>query len=505
MEWKISFDEVRHRLEPTLKPAEPPTVEEVLEEVSRHGVLRGPVDWVFPAWITYIEYVTQRIAEAFPLTEEERRQLFDFRDAMKQLLLEAWRQAKAKLTAIYNTIANNTYRMEGGRLYAPDGTWMYVRGDFILNVPIHGVIVRTRFPDVLKLPREKLELLQLGWRASDEGNEYSRPFMRTTQPWQVFAWTAARYGELRVRIVSANLTREGVSVEVVITAKSWRQRWSKDEAIDLVRNHFERGERAPLLTMWLGDGKTRRGKVLHGKYEVRISAKEPRRLGLGVSAYEALVATGREAFERLRESAGVYGELLDLLRAHKWIEIRLATDDGFRAAYKLKARKRGIDVLREAYRQNGVETPTVQSSHAEDRQRRGAVVVAGVVMSLHLVSGRGGSLLAEHYTRDVGKALAIADRLESAGLRPNVARSGPKYVVYIATADLLKLAERDEAVRRAVALYLAEKAKDGTPRQRELAEKILRRHPLFSPPNRLAASSKPTSLRVSRIESIRQV
>jgi len=62
-----------------------------------------------------------------------------------------------------------------------------------------------------------------------------------------------------------------------------------------------------------------------------------------------------------------------------------------------------------------------------------------------------------------------------------VVRVGPYYVVYIATADLLKLAERDEAVRRAMALYLAEKAKDGTPRQRELAEKILKRHPLFLP------------------------
>jgi hypothetical protein len=209
MERKFSVDELRRRLEPALRPAEPPTVEEVLEQVSKHGVLRGSVDWAFPAWITYIEYATQRIAEAFQLTEEERRQLFHFRDTLKRLLLEAQRQVKEKLASIYNAIADGTYRMEGSRLYAPDGTWMYVRGDFIPNVPIHGVIVRTRFPDVLKLPREKLELLQLGWRASDEGNEYSRPFMRTTQPWQVFAWTAARYGELRVRIVSANLTREG--------------------------------------------------------------------------------------------------------------------------------------------------------------------------------------------------------------------------------------------------------------------------------------------------------
>jgi hypothetical protein len=144
--------------------------------------------------------------------------------------------------------------------------------------------------------------------------------------------------------------------------------------------------------------------------------------------------------------------------------------------HKLKTEKRSIDVLREAYRQNNGEIPTV--TRAEE-PRRGAVAVAGVAMYLHLVSGRGGSLLAEHYTRDVGKALEVARRLESAGLRPNIVKSGPNYVVYIATADLLRLAERDGEIRRAIALYLAEKAKNGTPRQREIAEKLLKRHPLL--------------------------
>jgi hypothetical protein len=46
--------ERKERLELALRPAEPPTLEEVLEEVSTRGVLRGPVDWVFPAWATYI-------------------------------------------------------------------------------------------------------------------------------------------------------------------------------------------------------------------------------------------------------------------------------------------------------------------------------------------------------------------------------------------------------------------------------------------------------------------
>ncbi len=117
------------------------------------------------------------------------------------------------------------------------------------------------------------------------------------------------------------------------------------------------------------------------------------------------------------------------------------------------------------------------------------MAVAGLIMHLRLVSGRGGSFLAEYYTRDLEKAHAAADKLKAAGLRPNVVRSGPNYVVYIATTDLLKLAEKDDAVRRAVALYLAEKAKNGTPRQREIAEKNPTKTPFFKP--WLAAPTKP--------------
>jgi hypothetical protein len=69
-----------------------------------------------------------------------------------------------------------------------------------------------------------------------------------------------------------------------------------------------------------------------GIYKLVIAAKEPWRLGL--STYETLVARGREAFVKLRE-AGVYGELLDLPRAHKWIEIKLAACGGFSFVDKL--------------------------------------------------------------------------------------------------------------------------------------------------------------------------
>jgi hypothetical protein len=353
---------------------------------------------------------------------------------------------------------------------------MYVRGGFAPHIIIHGVSASAHFPDVLKLPHERLELFQLGWRASDEGEMDGRPAMGTTQPWQMFAWTATRYGALRAYVTSINLTREGASVLVHFRANSWWQKWSKVEAVDLVASHLRRGEWVPLLTTWLGDGEAERKRVLRGDYKIVVAAKEPWRLGSSKSTRKALVASGKEAFVKLKEAAGVYGELLDLLRSHKWIEIKLATDDGFRAAFKLN-RKRSIDVLRETYKHNNGEIPTVSHTEAD---KPGAVAVAGVVMYLELVSGRGGSLVAKYFTRDLGNALAVADKLKAAGLRPNIVKSGPNYVVYIATADLLKLAERDETIRKAIALYLAEKAENGTPRQREIAEKILKRHPLFS-------------------------
>jgi hypothetical protein len=439
-------NKIKERLELALRHAEPPTLEEVLEQVSTRGVSRGPVDWVSPAWMLYVEYATQEIAETFPLSEEEKKQLFHFRDALTRLLREAWAQAKEKLAALYKAIVESTYRLEGNKLYAPDGMWMYVRGGFAPYIIIHGVSASAHFPDVLKLPRERLELFQLGWRASDEGEADGRPFMQTAQLWQVFAWIATRYGEIYTYIASVTLTHQGVSIHVYSKAKSWRQKWNKNEAISLVADYLRRGEWAPLLIAWLGDGNARK-EILRGKYMLSIAAKEPWRLGLVASTYEALVATGREAFERLRKAAGVYGELLDLLRAHKWIYIKLATDDNFKAALK---------------------------------QNKNVIAVAGVVMYLELVSGRGGSLVAKYFTRDLGNALAVADKLKAAGLRPNIVRSNANYVVYIATADLLKLAGRDETVRKAIALYLAEKAKNGTPRQKEIAEKILKRNPLFS-------------------------
>ena len=423
----MDISKIKQRLELALKPAKPPTLEEVLEEVSTRGVLRGPAGWVFPGWMLYVEYVTQRIVETFQLSEEERGQLFRFRDTVKRLLLEAQRQTKEKLATLYKAIVEGTYRLEDNKLYAPDGTWMDTK-NLIPRILIRGVSASARFPDVLKLPQEKLELFQLGWRASDEGYTKSLPVMNTTQPWQVFAWAVVRYGTIYIRVSSINLTHEGISVTMYIEARNWRQKWRKMEAIDLVMNHFKHGEWTPLFTMWLGDGKTERMRILRGEYKLRVVAKDPLRFG---SRTEHLIATGKETFMRLREAADVYGELLGLLNAHKWINVKLATDNTFRIAYKLKTRKRNIDHLRAMCRQNNVETPTKLLSRRSRRRRNGVVVVAGIEMSLHLINNKGGSLLAEYYTSDVGTALAIAEKLEATKLRPNIVKTKTNYVVYV--------------------------------------------------------------------------
>jgi hypothetical protein len=108
----MDTSEIKQRLELAPRPVEKSlTIEEVLEQVSTHGVPRGPVDWVFPAWMLCVEYAAERIAEAFQLSEWEKRWLFHFRDAIKRLLLEAQRQAEAKLTSIYKAVVEGTYRI----------------------------------------------------------------------------------------------------------------------------------------------------------------------------------------------------------------------------------------------------------------------------------------------------------------------------------------------------------------------------------------------------------
>lgn len=431
-------------MELVLKHVEPPAIEEVLRQVSTRGVLRGPLSWTFEGWRLYVDYAVAKITEAFQLAEEEREQLFRFRDTLNQLLLEAQRQAEMKLSMLYEAVINGSYRLENGKLYA-DSTWMYVSKT--MRIPIRGVTAKTYFPDVLKLPRRQLMLLQAGWRASDESEVGNRPYMSTTQPWQLIAWVAARYGEIRIRVESINLTQEGISVSISATSKSWRQQWRKEEAVRIVLKSLQEGELLPLLSMWLGDGKARWSRV--GRFEISISTKEPWKLGRAVDSYEAIVAKGRDIFVHMAEAAGPYGMLLSALKAHKWNYIKEAA-----------ARKRSVELLREAV--GDVQEVPPEQILSE--------------LKFSLVSGNGGTLIATFHTASREEAVGIANALEKLGMRPNVVTSNRKYVVYIGLGDIKK----NEELRRAAAQYLTEKMRSGTPKQQEIARRIVQRNPDFS-------------------------
>jgi len=61
----MELNKIKQRLELALRPVEKPTLEEVLEQVSRRGVLRGPVDWVLPAWMLYVESPRRRRGDCY--------------------------------------------------------------------------------------------------------------------------------------------------------------------------------------------------------------------------------------------------------------------------------------------------------------------------------------------------------------------------------------------------------------------------------------------------------
>ena len=460
-------EETKRRLELALKPAESPTVEEVLRHVERHGVLRGPVDWVFDAWRLYVEYAKERIAERFNSTQDEAAQLEDFTHKLSALLGLAREQAREKLESVQRAVREGTYRMEGRRLYAPDGTWIGL-GERASYVPVHGLSDHATFPN-FSLLHEKLELLQLGWRASDEGVNNIRPRVTTTQPWQIFAWAATRPGKMWIYISQINLVSTGVTVLVELVSLSWRERWSKEEAIRSALSYVKSGELTPLVTWFLGDGVAELEIVIGQRYVLQIGMKDDliERYGLERRKRNcATIARGRDVFRQLMDVAGAYGALLDVLRVRKWNLIKAVVSGELNNLY---LQTHGTDVC---------QRPSSGRTDRCEATDLNCIEVEGVPMRLQL----SGTLYAEYYTRKREKAVEIKGRLEVFRLAPKIRRSGAKYIIYLTLDELLQLMQKDARVRGKVTKYLQEKIKNGSLKQRETAEKLMRRYPTFLTP-----------------------
>jgi hypothetical protein len=123
--------------------------------------------------------------------------------------------------------------------------------------------------------------------------------MGTTQPWQIFAWAAVRYGHIQIYLSALNLNMTKPTLVWTIKSKSWNQQWPTREGKKLAQ---QVAEQHPLgmLTWYLGDGE-KHPEVF--RFAIQNDEKyEPKQLAQQI--LQAAYQTG-------------YGKLLDLLNSEK--------------------------------------------------------------------------------------------------------------------------------------------------------------------------------------------
>lgn len=427
-------DELRQRLEKALAPQKPPTIEEVLAEIGRRGVLSGSLDRVVEGYKTYISHVTGKALEVFKLSDREAKALQSFSRDLTSVL----DQVREKSRQVFGEM-----RREIDRGHMPDGIKVVeYEGHVSFYVYLRRRSVYSNFPDLLKISKEELEKFQIGWRASDEAAVGSLAAMGTTQPWQVFAWLATRPGDVKIEVGTIILTRRGPSLMFFLTSLDWEQRWDKLSAIRQVAKYIQQGEYRSLLTWWLGDGSVKWSFVEKRHYKLRIAVgEEVKKVLLSeLSGYAEreehyiYIRGGRALFKKVIEAAGRYGEWLEILGPHKWLYLK--------AVYKPRKKR-------------------TKPTYAGGRRVRGLIEpVPGVVMNLLIVFNEGGALWATKYTPTREEAEKIATMLRASGFAPRIVKQRAGYTVYLPTNEVRKIAS--ENVRQAIVHFLEEKLRHAT-------------------------------------------
>ncbi|AEA13026.1 hypothetical protein TUZN_1558 [Thermoproteus uzoniensis 768-20] len=413
-----------------------PTLEAVLEKSARRGVLYGTVDTLFEKWRLYMRYVGEAVPRALSLPDDAATRFRQFVDGLIQLLDRAEGQAREKLTKICRAVEEGRVEViERSKVVShicADGVCIHTQLTRapVFKLPLHDVSAKLYFPSIGLSP-EEVEAFQLGWRASDETADKRRPMMATTQPWQLFAWSATRPGWMRVHVVEVGINAGGLSLEIYAVAKDWTQKWSKEEAQRMALEALRGGDYRPLLTWYLGDG------VVDGRREkialsTAVNIEMINGLLGGSYNYRKIELSRRRAKElakKITTSVGRYGVLLEVLYSHKWVYLKALAD----------------------YR------PSFDPAY---------VVIKGVVMRLHL------SAKTLHAVRYFAEREEAEKALNA--LKPHAKMYVDRrwYVAYIPWRELKELVKRDPTLREAVARYLAGRNKPAT-------KKLLSQIPLF--------------------------
>jgi hypothetical protein len=285
--------------------------EDLTERVNR---ALAELDEIFDETRSYFSETIDNIIKKFKLTEEEVNELNRFKETLLTLLNRAYEQACARLTELDAALRARYVEREGKtfkvKTTGTNAVALLATEKGSVRLPLYGISATAYFPPLFQ--RDVLEALQLGWAASDEGQngrKGRRPLMGTSHPWQIIAWAATRPGRLRISVYGIFLRRKGKpSIAWRIVAQDWHY-VSKREAWRRLR---AKCDPLSLLTLYLGDGKMyRRGRTSVLRISVgNTDATLPKSIARMI-VKEAYITK--------------YGDLLDMLKCEKWEALKMKT------------------------------------------------------------------------------------------------------------------------------------------------------------------------------------
>jgi hypothetical protein len=265
----------------------------------------------------YFHEKAEAMIDVFDLPSEKAYLLLDYAEKLVDCLYRAYPQAETKLQKLLTALENSKVKVELGprakktlHITPGDENWYIIatqrreRKTWIFSMPIYGVSAEAEFPDLLCLSSQDLYYLQAGWRASDELDTKGKPGMATTQPWQVLAWAAVRYGYLRIYLSALNLNMAEPTLTWTIRSKSWEQQWPTREGKKLAQQ-VAKQHPLGMLTWYLGDGRRH-------KYDLRYKVGNEEKYEPKDLAQQILQAAYRTG----------YGKLLDSLGSEKWAAVK---------------------------------------------------------------------------------------------------------------------------------------------------------------------------------------
>ena len=430
------LERLKDRCKVALLKESEPTLESVLDESARHGVLIGSVDTLFKKWKLYMQYIADRIPMLLSLPDEKTTRFKQFISSISSLLDEAEKETREKLSKICRAVegghAELTTKSTNSFHICSNGNCIYSHGITHPTYSLHlnALSANLDFPDVLS--ERELEPFQLGWRASDESVIDNRPMMGTTQPWQLIAWLATRFGNVWVNLHFVNVTSRGITLAVRAIAKDWKQKLSKEKAIRLSIDFYQRGDYRPLLTWWLGDGVV--DNELH-RFQLSIGSKYIQVVNQAFRGYidsNRIRLMGKDAKMLARQlilSAGSYGILLDVLRSHKWKHLKALANASYKEPVYITIGEFKMRLLLT----NKFLIAVKQFKNKEEAE----LVVKKLAPHAHIYRSKG-------------------------------------YIVYVKWSWLKELMKRDPTLRETIVQYLIKKAET-----KPQARKILAKIPLF--------------------------